>query len=356
VENQQLNIKLLETAIGAMQRNRALLFTINLIAALVIVLVYLERFSIDKAQMEGHLIAYHGRCNELRKEMEKTSRWIALGPDGRNQFKGFPGEMEETSQWDALSQEDKIEFNGCSELDKVSEVIHAQIGDTALLKRMGKSLFKLYQNRNDIATVKLGTADVTPLGIGLQVPRNDMYIILGVLLVTLYTWLAFSFNQHARITTKINRMFPEPDDGGKETQATVNDLVDLNFLFRTTESRRTRWAVKTLYWLAPISMTLASINNSIPDTSEGFRQYFETLVRVPLLAQWVLTIVLWGIGYSVHKSDEVANIEPTITPDNQSASHKTHVRTVRQALISASGKLLVALKTSVRAKPRKDGI
>jgi hypothetical protein len=251
----------------------------------VIVLVYLERFSIDKAQMEAHLLAHRGRCKELRLAMEKTPRWAAL------------------------AQDDQSQFNDCSDPDRMSRIILGNVNDEASLRKMGKNLYKLRQNRNDMNSVKLGTADVTPLGLGLQVPRNDMYIILGVLLVTLYTWLAFSFNQHARITTKIKKMFPEPDLAGAGTRATVSDLIELNFLFRTTEDRKTRWAVKTLYWLAPISMTLASINNSLPDTSADFRAYFTSLVRIPLMAQWGLTIVLWAIGYSVNRSDKVANID-----------------------------------------------
>lgn len=289
MENQQLNVKLLETAIGAMQRNRALLFAINLMAALVIVLVYLERFSIDKAQMEAHLLAHRGRCKEIRVVMEKT-----------------PG-------WASLSQDDQGQFKDCSDPDRMSRLILANAPEDEPLRAMSKSLFKLRRNRNDMNSTRLGTADVTPLGLGLQVPRNDMYIILGVLLVTLYTWLAFSFNQHARITTKIKRMYPEPDLASSGERATVSDLIELNFLFRTSHDRKTRLVVKTLYWLAPISMTLASINNSLPDTSDDFRAYFNSLVRIPLMAQWGLTIVLWAIGYSVNRSDNVANIDSTET-------------------------------------------
>jgi hypothetical protein len=293
MEDQQLNIKLLETAIGAMQRNRTLLFAINLIAALVLVLVYLEWFSIDQGQMQGYLIAYQGRCTELRNTMQKTL------------------------QWECLTSDEKDNFNDCSDLDKISRIIITNINERVQLTGMSMSLFKLHQNRNDLTSTKLGTANVTPLGLGLEVPRNDMYVILGVLLVTLYIWLAFSFSQHARITTKIKKLFPEPDPENRETQATISDLVELNFLFRTSQGGKTLWVVKVLYWLAPISMTIASINNSILKTSEGFRAYLAALAQIPLIVQWALTIALWVIGYYVNKSDKVANVEPVVELLNQ---------------------------------------
>jgi hypothetical protein len=45
-------------------------FTINLIAALIVVVVYLERYSFDNQQRESHLIAFQERCEALNEALE----------------------------------------------------------------------------------------------------------------------------------------------------------------------------------------------------------------------------------------------------------------------------------------------
>lgn len=88
-------------------------------------------------------------------------------------------------------------------------------------------------------------------------------------------------------------------------------------------------------------MTIASINNSIPDTSKGFQDYFNSLVKIPLIAQWVLTGILWVIGRSVHKSDSVANIEPAGTDSNQDSPNNAEdwkIKKIVRRVFRKSGK------------------
>lgn len=101
MEIKNLNTTLLDTAIKTMERNRTLLFAINLIAALVVVVVYLERFSFDKQQREAHLMVFQERCEELNESLKQLPNW------------------------DSLSKKEKEEFCGCSDLDKISSFVVA---------------------------------------------------------------------------------------------------------------------------------------------------------------------------------------------------------------------------------------
>ncbi len=284
MENQHLSVKLLDTAIKAMERNRTLLFTINLIAALIFVVVYLERFSFDMKQGEGYLIAYQERCQELNRLIAST-----------------PG-------WPAVSEEEKKSFEGCQDLNKIRGYITANSTDKDQLEAVSRQMYRLHIILNEMSATKLPTANVVPAGIGLVIPRNDMVIICGVLLVILYAWLAFSFEQLARVTAKIRQLFPEAKlVEGNGTQASVSDLVDINFLFRTDEGGMAAKLVKGLYLLAPISMTIATANDLSLNTTKSFSEYLNAVLQVPLMIQAMIVAVLWVIGYNVTKSDKKVN-------------------------------------------------
>lgn len=289
MENEHLSLRLLDTAIKAMERNRTLLFSLNLIAALVFVVVYVERFSFDKKQRDGYLIAFQGHCQDLNK-------YLAYLP-----------------HYSELKAEEKIPLEKCADLDAISSFIITNSNDRLQLEAISKELLKLHLIQNEMHSIRLETANVTPLGFGMQVPRNDMFIICGVLLVILYTWLAFSFDQLARITSKIKLLFPEtrrPECTA--AQATVSDLVEVNFLFRTSQGGITAFLVKTLYWMAPVSMTVATVNNLYIDTTTSFRDYLNSTLQIPLIAQAILTVILWIIGYIVSRTDRESRVSQVV--------------------------------------------
>lgn len=307
MENLNLNMRLLDTAIKTMERNRTLLFTINLIAALILVVVYLERYSFDYQQQESHLIAFQERCELLNKALETVPNW------------------------NVSPQKDKNEFKACSDLDAINAFVITNSPffpstetKEASLKEIGKSIFRLHVIQNDMKAAKLETANVTPLGFGLTVPRNDLVIICGVLLVILYSWLAFSFSQHARIIEKIKLLFQESEpEEHNRTQTTLNELIELNFLFRTSTRNLkeiiTTIFVRTLYLSAPLAMTIANINDFyLPDATQKYLEYINELWEVPRIIEIVIMLILWGISISILNSDRRTNTDP-ITP---SASEK----------------------------------
>jgi len=182
--------------------------------------------------------------------------------------------------------------------------------NSKLLQEISKSIFRLRVINNDMADTKLDTANVAPLGFGLPVPRNDLVIICGLLLVILYTWLAFSFAQHARITEKIKLLFQESEpEKGNSAQASINDLIELNFLFRTSKGKVTALFVRALYLAAPVAMTIATINDFNPDALKFYRQYIDQKWLVPLRLEIAIMLILWVIGLSIIISDKRANVE-----------------------------------------------
>lgn len=294
MENQNLNTKLLDTAIKTMERNRTLLFAINLVAALVLVVVYLERASFDTVQREAHLVAFQERCKALNELLQKVPNWHKL------------------------STKEQDEFCSCYDLKKMRSFVvvnsvyyPSEDIKTAALKDIGKGIFRLHRIQNEMESAKLETANVSPLGFGLPIPRNDLVVICGVLLLMLYIWLAFSFEQHARITGKIKRLFPETKtERGDEARAGINDLIELNFLFRTSKGGMTALFVKGLYLLAPVAMTIAIINHISPDATENFKESVNQIWMIPRLLQLIITLILWVIGFKILRSDKKSNIEP----------------------------------------------
>jgi hypothetical protein len=139
-----------------------------------------------------------------------------------------------------------------------------------------------------------------------------MVLILGFLLIILYAWLAFSFEQLARVTAKITKLFPEPKLGGGEgTQATVSDLVELNFVFRTSKPGVATVLVKVLYFLAPIALTVATINDLYAETTKNYEGYLKSILQAPLMIQSGMAVALWVIGYNINKSDKDVNVVAT---------------------------------------------
>lgn len=180
------------------------------------------------------------------------------------------------------------------------------------MKEIGKGIFKLHIIKNEMNSTKLDTATVTPLGFGIPVPRNDLIIICGVLLLILYSWLAFSFDQHSRITEKIKLLFSDAKaEKRNETQANINDIIELNFLFRTSTGGIASLFVKALYLLAPIAMTIAAINDFIADVPKDYKEFINQILLVPRILEISMTLILWAIGLRIIKSDKKSNLEPS---------------------------------------------
>lgn len=281
---QELTSKCLETAIKTMERNRALLFAINLIAALLIVVTFLENVSLDVAQTRAYLIRFQQRCNEIETIVKEQV---------------------------SLSAEDLKVFNGCSDIKSVESIIIAKIQGKEALSILSNKMRSLYIFQNEMRNIRLDSASVAPLGFGLAVPRNDLTLICGVLLAILYIWLAFSFRQLARIITKIKKLpkgkknLPEDD----ESKFNLNDIIEMNFLFFTSKDRSTRFFVKLLYFAAPLSMSIASFNNILTlfDTSDYIVK-LRTTLYIQLVIQLIFMGVLWYIALDLNKSDKKANV------------------------------------------------
>lgn len=409
MENSNLNARLLDTSIKTMERNRALLFTINLIAALVLVVVYLDRWSFDTQQREAHLIAFQEWCETLNESLQEVPKWNEVSQDRRDAFSGcsdldgisafvvsnarlplfraddlkdpaglaaklrdakdplsqylrgrlYPETQHQLEQYDGSDPQTEIlrkalvdEFNHLlrnSDLYDAQRFAQAKVAlseetreqvnqklsgnsllrfnralleeaypheivknvDSNLLQEISRSVFRLRVIKNDMADTKLDTANVAPLGFGLPVPRNDLVIICGLLMVILYLWLAFSFAQHARITERIKLLFQESELGeGDAAQASINDLIELNFLFRTSKGWITALFVRTLYLSAPLAMTAANVNDFFPDALQFYRHFIDEIALFPRKLEVIIMLILWVIGICIIISDMRANVEP----------------------------------------------
>jgi hypothetical protein len=283
--NENLNAKLLDTAINTMNRNRTLLFTINLIAALLLTVVYLERASLDKKQRENAVIAHIRYCRTLNELL-----YI---------------------EFSHLHESQKQTFPTCSDLKAIKDYVAIYSRPEDDLTAISKNIFRLHRIQNELSGVKLENANATPFGFGLPVPRNDLVIICGFLLLMLYMWLVFSFNQHARILTKIKLLFPEERSVRQnEVEATINDLVELNFLFRTYKGGWVAILVRFLYLLAPLSMTAATLNDFLPDADSKYLEQLSGILTASFIIKILITATLWIIGYRIIAFDKKTNKEP----------------------------------------------
>lgn len=139
----------------------------------------------------------------------------------------------------------------------------------------------------------------------------------------LYIWLAFSFKQHARIILKIRKCFPNPKQkellsNSDESKFHLNDLIEMNFLFRASGNKITAGLVYLLYLAAPLSMTTAFVNNAL--TLRDISHYVNTIRTTLLLQigfQGAIVLFLWCLSISLIKSDKKANVQPSINGAKQ---------------------------------------
>lgn len=280
MDSKEVGKRFLDASIKVMERNRTLLFTINLIAALVLVIIYLERISIDTNQHTGHLIAYSDACKSLK------SKSVNLG----------------------LSSNEQDIVNKCSDLAQIGGIFASREINQDILKQISKDLYRLNRIQNDMKSIKLDSAVVAPLGFGLPVPRNDLTLICGILMVLFYTWLAFSFKQHARIIKEVTLELQKEDNGVKTNiLETFNRVVEVNFMFPTQGKGLTPFFVKLLYFAAPISMTFALINDLLIPTDGNYRNFLNEILIFPRFIEVSIVVILWVIAYNINQSDTESN-------------------------------------------------
>lgn len=280
---EEVGNQFLNTSIDVMQRNRTLIFAINLIAGLIIIVIFLETMSFDAAQQNGYLLRYRHHCNSLKAEIQGS-----LNPD----------ELKVVEQ--------------CYELKKISGIIVSKIHDNKKLINASLTMASLSRIQNSLDDVNLEKAHVTPLGFGLNVPRNDLIIICGLLMVILYLWLAFSYRQHARIIEELSNGIYEndwSDEKKKNTVATFNRLVEINFMFRTDKKSVSSIFVKLLIYAAPISMWIAFSRDaySIIIIDGDYGNYILRVAGMRLILEVIIATILCFIGYDIKKSDGKSN-------------------------------------------------
>ncbi|HEU4596878.1 MAG TPA: hypothetical protein VFS10_17205 [Pyrinomonadaceae bacterium] len=278
MEGHHLSTKYLDAAIKTMERNRALLFAISLVAALILVIVYLDKKSFDVEQAERHLSFYQPRCARIHEQLKSIEGWNEDVMGGDSTF-----------------------FKGCAELNKIRSFVVANVNDKSQLRELSENIYKLHIIQNEMNGVKLPLGHMAPLGIGFPVPRNDMFIICGALLVVLYTWLVFSFRQLANISEKISILFPDGRSEEPEgNRATVQDLVEINFLFDRSKGWKISVFVVLIFVMAPLSMTIAIISDYFLHLPEDTRD----LLNVPLITQGGMTLLLWWESYLILRADK----------------------------------------------------
>lgn len=290
-DKQELRSRALDAAISAMARNRALIFTLNIIAAAVLVTVYLERMSFDEKYRRGYLLGVHSVYQEL----------ISL-------------EMPDTlaSETDLLEDTGKIErwafklFNS-KNVEK----------NKKWLQEVSNQLLRLYRIKNELSSVKLPDSPSFP--IGLAIPRNDLVPIAGIIMVLLYAWLRFSFQQLARIVRTLRDSFVnnDPEDStheGKSNQAEsmFSQIISLHYLFRTSEGGPAAWLVRALYFSPPVVMIIALLNDILSITvflqaSDSFSSFLLSISYLRMLIVAVLTVILCFIAYQIHHADRGVN-------------------------------------------------
>lgn len=266
----------IEAAVTAMKRNRALLLTINLIGALMLVTIYVERFSFDEIQRENYLFAF----------LDIKGKVDALGVD-----------IDDATALNAVllsSLEERV-------IGKWEE----WKSDPEKRKKASSQLYRLRRLYAEMNRLQLPSNQIIP--IGLSVPHNDVVPIAGLFLVLLYGWFYCSHSNFNYILRKIKTSFLASES--KVIDQTELDVfwqsLDLHFLFRTSELGMTKLFVKGLFFSPPVIMSLALINDLLSGTD--WDSVFQNALRFSLTSRFLidltLAVILWFIAYAVNQSE-----------------------------------------------------
>ena len=261
-----------------MARNRALLFTINIVVAVLLVTVYLERWSFDLSLRRGYLLA----IEDIKKQL------IA---------RGLPGDL--------VSEGD---------VDGIEKVVFEKRTTTTMpedwLEAVSFQMFRLRRIKNDMGQIALPASQGLP--IGLVVPRNDLVPIAGLFLLILYSWLCFSFRQLGSIVTTLRNTFvaEDSDRPDKENAALFRKIIELHFLFRTSKRGPARFFVLALFYSSPIAMAICLLNDfiSVSGAGEPFRAMLRAISSPRLILETIITVCLGFIGYQIYLADRGINV------------------------------------------------
>jgi hypothetical protein len=291
----ELRSRALDAAIGAMRRTRALLFTINILASLVLIGVYTERFSFDDRQLAGHLLALEDAFADLKEQ------GVCLGKHGEHAK--LP-ELQE-NVWAMVAS-------------RVSDHDPSAGVSIKWAIEVGRDIMQVHLINNELAAYRLPPGQ--PLPIGVQIAHNDMVTVSGVFLVLLYAWYCFSFRQLANIAKKIRLLFlreeetgpqaPNPSDASKKLW---REIVDLHFLFRTSSGGIVALFVKALYYSPPIAFGIGFANDAysvyeIQGTRTAWANYFVSVAGWQLAIEGALLVILVFIAYQVWRADSESRV------------------------------------------------
>jgi len=292
----QISERVLDAAIKSMERSRTLLFTVNLIAALVLMIAYLEHFGFNDAQKENYLLAFDDRCNML----------VKLVRQGELDSAECKNPSEESIQ--------KLEH----------KLLTSKKFDQKTFEDISFHLYKLHLIYNEISDVKFNTGTVAPLGIGVPISRNDMLVIFCFLLMTFYVWLLFSFRQLASIVTYISDHSPQ----GVEK---INKLIDLNFLFRTKDNKEDKKLLGIVFLIiysAPITVAISTFSSCIllSQLPEGaFNKSISSQKCFFIIFQFISFILLSVIAYFIHQADKEIDKKIDNKIDSENTSNNQNV-------------------------------
>lgn len=302
-----LVLKALNTALDAMTRNRTLLFTLNIICVAVLFTIYLERFSLDSFQRNNYLIA----LRYFHTQYEK------LGVPKDLIFQNNPDSIEnwlfnEVEWMPDISIEEKIK-NDITLNEKVQDSLIKE-GEKQELSKYSKIstlLFRHKRLQNDIGSQKL--PDDQNLPIGIPLPRNEIPLMSGLFLLTIYAWLLFSFRQLATVIEKLRKMLTnEKEKEFSEATIAFRDIIELHFLFKTSKKGITKHLVLGLYYAPPITLSLALVNHLYSYFSMGEGVWRDLLFSQVFLARFTVLfiefIVLVWIAWKIRIADKAINL------------------------------------------------
>ena len=287
----ELRNRALDAAIAAMARNRVLIFTLNLIAAIVLITVYLESGSFDESYRGGYLFALDNAYSKLHEEI----------PDSLLLSGTIEDDLNKIEKWAVA-------------------VYPGKNKDKEWMLKISKQILRIYRIKNEMNLIKLPESPSFPFGFA--IPRNDLVPIAGLLMVLLYAWLKFSFNQLARIVNNLKDFFKNDDDdvennlthnnSNEDKQSLFTQIISMHYLFRTSEGGASAWLVRALYFSPPFAMIVALINDLHSlfyrySFTDSFRGYLIEISLLRLILVASITMILCFIAYQIHFADSHVN-------------------------------------------------
>ncbi|MCB9665215.1 MAG: hypothetical protein H6732_13980 [Alphaproteobacteria bacterium] len=218
----------IDAAIAAMARNRALILTLNLVAGLVAVNIYVGSVSLDAKQRANYLMS----ISSIHRRIENIGCVKNLVESG---IQGASIDEIETAILTANS-------SGRCVLSP------EQMSEASSL------LFRLRRIHHDVRSVSIGTnIEVSTLGIA--VPKSEFAPVAGGLIVLLYAWLLLSFWQLSGATARLSELFKGESVSAAAAKRAAHDILESSYFLRTSSDSTMRYFAYALYYSAPIVFT-----------------------------------------------------------------------------------------------------